>query len=245
MFTKLIEESDSPEPDPSFDATITDDKIMDVIKNQEFVNSLTSLIESRLHDDPAAEVYKIMYTFQNIIKSNGAGSFNLMYVLFDSDFKPIVVLEPRPYTSKDEMYIAITEMLFSYSSLIGHSFMVASDSTMTQFNRADNTTEQSDAIAISFVSDSSAASITLPYQINSSTNDVIWNHEKFICLPIQAEDGEGNYSFQGIMSQIFFIMSHLKKNCFPMNTLINYYNFRDFVTMLPSDSIVKKINITL
>ena len=233
-------------PDESTSSTITDEDIISFINNQEFINSLVSITKNNLHDHPALEVHNIMKTFQNVLNNNGPDSFNIMYVLFDNDHTPSLVLEPRPYTSKDEMYVVLAEMMFSYSSFKAKSFLVAMDTTMTQLDTQDTSNvKKIESLIISFVNNDSAAAVTLPYEFDASTNTVIWSHQDFTCLPIDSNDNEGDISLNGPMTELLFVMSHVMENPFSINSLVNYYNFRDFPTMVPSESIAHRVTLEI
>jgi hypothetical protein len=48
----------------------------------------------------------------------------------------------------------------------------------------------------------------------------------------------------GRLVELYFVMSHLDKPPFTMNTLVNYYSFRDFPTVIPDDTIVKRVVVS-
>lgn len=236
-----------PPKDSSEEKTLTPEEVVAYINNQTFINSLAELEKNDIHNNPALEVYKLMRTFENTLAKNGPDSFNIMYVLFNSDYEPSLILEPRPYSSKDEMYMTIAEMAFSFSSFKGRSFILATDTTLTNIDQdnIDNPTK-TDSLMVSFVTPESAAGITMPYVFNSNTNSVVWSYDNFSCYPIETKDPQNdNMSFSGPMTELLFIMSHIIENPFSINSLVNYYNFRDFPIAIPDESIAHKVTIEI
>jgi hypothetical protein len=214
------------------------DKINKDIPNQEFLNSLAKLNELKLHDEPAAEVWKIMQTFTSTCKKNGPDSFNAMYILFDSDYEPLLVLEPRPYTSKEDMYTCFSEMMFSYQATNSPSFILANDTRLRDFKTNEVIKE---SLMINFVSEESASVVILPYSIDED-NDITWMFEDFNLTPIEADPSDESTAM-GPMVELFFTMSHAKYSPFDLTTLVNYYNFRDFPLMISPDAVTDKIKL--
>lgn len=216
---------------------IYEDIIKD-IPNQEFLNSLAPFSQVGLHNEPAAEIWKIMKTFEATSEKNGPDTFTQMLVLLDSDYEPMVVLEPRPYTSHDDMYSAFVEMLFSYSSYQASAMIFVSDVKMTNVQ----TQEKRDALSVNFINSSAAGVVNMPY--TAEDNKVIWHIDEFASFGMEDAPAD-KYSLSGVLSEMFYIMSHINQSIFPMNTLINYYNFRDFPMLLNDENIVQKIKIDL
>jgi hypothetical protein len=209
-----------------------------------FKEDLNNIVTSGLHPDPEDEISKIQKTFENTIRKNGPDSFNAMMILCDSDYAPALVAEPRPYTTKEDMYVAFAEMLFSYSAFGSACFIMVNDTRITSIDPVGETSTVKDALNISIVSRDSAATVILPYGIINPPNEdkdlmVMWDTDNFIC----SDTGEDNS--QGNLVELYYVMSHLQKAPFSMNTLINYYSFRDFPTVIPEETIAKKVHIEL
>lgn len=214
------------------------DKIANDIPNQEFLNSLANLTKLKLHDEPAAEIWKLMKTFTSAVNKYGPDSFNAMYILFDHDYEPIIVLEPRPYTSKEDMYTCFAEMMFSYNAANSPSFILANDTRMRDFKTNEVTHE---SLMINFVSKESASSVILPYTI-SEEDEVTWLTDEFVMMPIDTDDSSG-LTTKGAMVELLFTMSHAEHSPFDLTTLVNYYSFRDFPIIVSDDAVTDKIKL--
>jgi hypothetical protein len=209
-----------------------------------FQEDLNTIITSGLHPNPEDEILKIQKTFENTVKKNGADSFNAMMILCDSDYQPALIAEPRPYTTKEDMYVAFAEMLFSYSAFGSSCFIMVNDTRITSIDPIGETSTVKDALNISIVSRDSAATVILPYGIINPPNEdedlmVMWDNENFICSDTGEENSQGN------LVELYYVMSHLQNAPFNMNTLINYYSFRDFPTVVPEETIAKKVQVQL
>lgn len=216
------------------------------IPNQDFLNSLSSIVESELHNDPAAEVWRIMQTFSGTIAKSGPSSFASMFVLLDDNFAPVIVLEPRPYTSKDDMFCALAEMMFSYSAYQGSSFILATDTRIHTVDDNQNSTSFKECLLINFVSKDSACTVMMPYDYTIQSDEsyvVNWLYDHFNCIPLDPDSEDSQHYATGNMTDLFYIMSHIKDSPFNMGTLINYYNFRDFPLIISEDSIAQKVTI--
>lgn len=214
------------------------DQINNDIPNQEFINSLAELTKLKLHDEPAAEVWKLMRTFSSSINKYGPDSFNAMYILFDYDYEPIIVLEPRPYTSKEDMYTCFAEMMFSYNASTSPSFILANDTRIRDITTNEVTQE---SLMINFVSKEAASVVILPYTI-SEDDEVNWITDDFSVMPIDNEASD-NPSAMGPMVELLFTMSHVEYTPFDLTTLVNYYSFRDFPLIVSDDAIADKIKL--
>ena len=101
-----------------------------------------------------------------------------------------------------------------------------------------------EALNISFVGSEVACVVILPYEIqnNEQGEDIVyWRNELFSISSLT----DSSQSIQGNMTELFYIMSHIKRSSFNMNTLINYYSFRDFSSVIPEESIAQKIYVNM
>lgn len=213
--------------------------------NISFNEGLNLIKENNLHQDPESEIIKIQETFSNVIKKSGPDSFNAMLVLFNADSDPVFAIEPRPYTNKRDMYVAFAEMLFAYSSFNATCFVMSNDTRMTTIDNNDtNAAITMEALNISFVGSEVACVVILPYEIqnNEQGEDIVyWKNELFSISSLT----DSSQPVQGNMTELFYIMSHIKRSSFNMNTLINYYSFRDFSSVVPEESIAQKIYVNM
>jgi len=202
------------------------------------------LNEFGIHDNPELEIANLQKSFEACVKENGPDSYNPMLVIYDRDSSPMLVLEARPYTSKKDMYTCFAEMLYSYSALEGHSFMMSSDVTLKSHESTGETTKKEDCLTLSFASRNSSCLVIMPYQVNSD-NNVIWLHDEFNIASMLDEEAAVSLDATGTLTELFYIMSHIKQSPFPFNTLINYYSFRDFPYTLPPSMIGDKILVKI
>ena len=184
---------------------------------------LTSIIDAEIHDNPAQEIKNIQGTFEACMKKNGEDSFSPMLILFDHESSPLFVIESRPFGDKPDMYSCFAEMLYSFSALKAQSFVFAVDTKLTKVDSNDLLGEKIDALFLTFATNDAACVVILPYKINS-TNDVIWNENEFNISSLNEETKNSS----GTLSDLYYVMSHMKDSPFSFNTLVNYYSFRDF-----------------
>lgn len=203
-----------------------------------FYKELDQMVSVGLHPDPQDEIFKIQKTFENTISKNGPDGFNSMLILCDSDYAPAFIAEPRPYTNKEDMYSAFAEMLFSFSAFNAAAFIMVNDTRMTVVESDLSVSLKKDALNIVFVDREAACTIILPYEVNED-DSVTWFTDKFTCSSMEEED-----TATGRLVELYFVMSHLDKPPFTMNTLVNYYSFRDFPTVIPDDTIVKRVVVS-
>ncbi len=202
------------------------------------------LNEFGIHDNQEVEIASLQKTFEACVKKNGPDSYNPMLVIYDHDSSPMFALEARPYTSKKDMYTCFAEMLYSYSALEGHSFMMSSDVRLTSHESTGEAIMKQDSLTLSFASRSSSCIVIMPYEVDSD-NNVIWQHDYFNIASMLDDQTTTVLDSSGTLTELFYIMSHIKKSPFPFNTLINYYSFRDFPYTLPPSMIGDKILVKL
>lgn len=202
------------------------------------------LEEFGIHQNPEVEIASLQKTFEACVKKNGPDSYNPMLVIYDHDSSPMFALEARPYTSKKDMYTCFAEMLYSYSALEGHSFMMSSDVRLTSHESTGEAIMKQDSLTLSFASRSSSCIVIMPYEVDSD-NNVIWQHDYFNIASMLDDQTTTVLDSSGTLTELFYIMSHIKKSPFPFNTLINYYSFRDFPYTLPPSMIGDKILVKL
>lgn len=205
---------------------------------------ISALDEFGIHQNPEVEIASLQKTFEACVKKNGPDSYNPMLVIYDNDSSPMFALEARPYTSKKDMYTCFTEMLYSYSALEGHSFMMSSDVRMTSHESTGEATKKQDCLTLSFASRSSSCIVIMPYEVDSD-NNVLWQHDDFNIASMLDNESSETLDTNGTLTELFYIMSHIKHSPFPFNTLINYYSFRDFPYTLPPSMIGDKILVKI
>jgi hypothetical protein len=147
------------------------------------------------------------------------------------------VIESRPYGDKTDMYACFAEMLYSFRSLDATSFVMTVDTKLTS---TDSDNQKIDALLLTFATRESACVVVLPYKI-TSTNEVLWDNEKFSIAPLNSESN--NYS--GGLTDLYFIMSHIESSPFAFNTLVNYYSFRDFPFKTTGGLVSEKIMVKI
>jgi len=205
---------------------------------------INDLNEFGIHQNPEVEVASLQKTFEACVKENGANSYNPMLVVYDNDSSPMLALEARPYTSKKDMYTCFAEMLYSYSALEGHSFMMSNDVSMTSHESTNEINKKQDCLTLSFASRHSSCLVIMPYEVDSD-NNVIWQHDDFNIASMLDDQSPGTLDSSGTLTELFYIMSHIKQSPFSFNTLINYYSFRDFPYTLPPSMIGDKILVKI
>jgi hypothetical protein len=209
--------------------------------NPQFDKELELMKQNDIHSDPELEIIKIQETFSSVVKKHGPDNFSPMMIIFNSQDEPVFVCEPRPYTSKTDMYVAMAEMLFSHSAFSAKCFIMVHDTNMTMIDEKDSSiTTKMEALNIAFVASEYACIAVLPYEVikdNDNSHSVTWLNDQFSISSLSDNNHHGS------MTELYFVMSHMKSSLFNMNTLVNYYNFRDFPNTIPEESIAQRVEV--
>lgn len=193
--------------------------------------------------DAEEHVKKLMRTFEKTIEQNGPDSFVPMCVYLDHSDNLMMAITCRPWSDKDDMYKAFSEMLFAFGALECKCLIFANDVRITKYEPKEphsKTAEAQDAINISFISKESSALVNVPYSVKEN-NDVSWHFDLAVISPLSKEDPTELY--QGDMVELFYVMSHIDSAPFSMAQLVNYYNFKGFTYQISDDALVDKIKI--
>jgi len=203
-------------------------KNINVKQFEEFVNNPDKHIES------------FVSTFEDTVEKIGADTFAPMLTIF-SDLDNIeITIQCREYEDKDDMYKSLNEMLQFYSATEAHSFIFAMDirqTTYSQKNPGTKVESPTDALSLTFASEDSSGMLIMPYEVID--NKVIWNSDKFDVSTLANDDPSKTY--QGEIAELFYLMTHLNGPLFTPAQLLNYYNFKGYNFIFPSESHLERI----
>jgi len=193
--------------------------------------------------DPEIHVQSIMMTFADTVSKNGKDSFIPMCVYLNSNGTVKLAITSRPWSDKDDMYKAFSEMLFAFAALKAECFVFANDVRITRYEAEaphSKTAEAQDALNLAFVSKESSALVSIPYTIQVD-NTVKWHFDLSITSPLSKENPAEVY--QGDMVELFYVMSHIDTSPFTPAQLMNYYSIKGFTYQITDDSFVEKVRI--
>jgi len=188
-------------------------------------------------------VENLLEMFKRVVNKNGPDSFVPMCIYLNHSGELMLSLTCRPWSDKDDMYKAFSEMLFAFSPIDCECLVFANDVRITKYEAQDphsKTAEAQDAINISFISKESSALVSVPYSVKNK-NDLEWNFDLAVISPLSKENPIELY--QGDMVELFYIMSHIDDSPFTMAQLINYYGLKGFQYQISDSALVDKVRI--
>jgi hypothetical protein len=171
--------------------------------------------------DAWKQVQKISSFFSSIIKASGPDTFAPTSIVFNANKDIVGVFTCRPFEGRDDLYQALSELLFFPVTIGSQLFIVAADSNVKNPDTGD---KLYDALNMTFVSPESCYIYTLPYTINED-NDVIFQYENSNMSSVAKEDSNGELSAAGDMVELFFIFSHVEnRGPFTFDEVLAYYD---------------------
>ncbi len=195
-------------------------------------------------EDPHHMITTYAENFEKIINEEGSNSFISTMTMFKDPKNIEIVIQSRPFEDKNDMYKAINEMLYFYSSANCSSLIFAADVRQSKYNTNKLNSELSnpiDALSLSFASSDSSGLVTLPYQVIN--NKLTWVVNDFSLNNLAEENPSKSY--QGDIPELFYIMSNLEGPIFTSSQLLNYYSYKNFKFSLSKDSSVQTIKLNL
>jgi hypothetical protein len=172
--------------------------------------------------DPYSEYLKFQKFFEQHIDKFGRDSFHPTISVFSCHQNIVGVVTCRDTENKDDLYIALAEMLYFPMSISSELFIIATDVTVTS---ADDT--KKDAMVVTFVTPEHCLIFTTPYTYNSD-NSINWlMHESFINKVTHSiTNGD---SPLGDMVELFFVFSHSNNpGPFTYEEVLRYFNVNGF-----------------
>jgi hypothetical protein len=132
------------------------------------------------------------------------------------------VITCRDTENKDDLYIALAEMLYFPMSISSELFIIATDVTVTS---PDDT--KKDAMVVTFVTPDHCLIFTTPYTYNSD-NTVNWLMEESFINKVTHSVTSGD-SPVGDMVELFFVFSHSNNSGpFTYEEVLRYFNVNGF-----------------
>lgn len=186
---------------------------------------------SHIHPDPYSEFEKFSQHFSETIKKNGPDTFHTTISVYNSSKEFIGIVTCRDTEDKDDLYLAMSEMLYFPMSIASDLFVVANDVRIRKIDKSTNEIdydiESQDALTLTYVSTEHCAIFTCPYTIDSD-NNVIWQESEFCISKISLSDDDSNPI--GDMIELFFIYSHTDSvGPFSTEEVLNYLNTKGYI----------------
>lgn len=181
---------------------------------------------SALMPDAWAEVQKATKFFAQYIKENGSNSFATTIVVFNKQKDLVGIVTSRPVTDKEDLYRALSEMLFFPVSIRSDLFIVITDTNIRDPHTGEKT---SDAVNISFVSPDFCLIYSLPYTL-SANQDVEFNYDKSFFVSVVKSAKQSQMSTSGDMIELFYIFSHVDNfGPFTYDEVLAYFDDNNFI----------------
>ncbi len=196
-------------------------------------------------NEPLLHIQSFVKTFEESVKQSGSDSFTPMVTIF-RDLETIeITIVSKSNLNKEQMYQSFAEMLHYFSASKSYSFIFAVDVRQTIYsnkNFKSKTNEPVEALTLSFVSEDSSGILVMPYTIKEK--EVNWIYEDFDLSKIADQDPSEVY--QGDMAELLYTMTHLEDPLFTPAQLLNYYNYKNYMFIIPDESkIVNSIKVEL
>lgn len=174
--------------------------------------------------DTWSQVEKVTSFFSNIIKSSGPDTFAPTSIVFNSNKQIVGVFTSRPFDGKDDLYQALSELLFFPVTIASNLFIVVTDS-----NVKDQSGEKLyDAVNMAFVSPDFCYIYTIPYVVDED-NIVQFDYEKSHMTSVAKTDSTEDLTSAGDMVELFFIFSHVdNRGPFTIDEVLSYYDENNF-----------------
>lgn len=184
-----------------------------------FNNLLSDVIENGY-----SEFEKFAEHFSKTIKIAGPDTFHTTLSVFNSSKEFVGVLTCRDTEDKDDLYLAMAEMLHFPMAISSSIFIVANDVRIRSVDKntkqLDPNSEPQDALAVTYVTSEYCVVYTCPYLIDSDNNVEFLHSESTIS---QVATDSDTLSTTGDMIELFFVYSHTNSvGPFSPEEILNY-----------------------
>lgn len=156
---------------------------------------------SFLCDNPYGEYEKFKNYFELNFKANGPNSFAPTMAVFSFLKNFVGMVTCREAKDKNDLFKAMSQMLFLPMSIGSNLFIIATDVNVTE--SADSSV--SDALVTSFVTSDACLIFTVPYSYNQS-NDITWHEDKAFITNVMNKIDDN--SPVGDLVELFYVYSH-------------------------------------
>lgn len=156
---------------------------------------------SFLCKDPYGEYAKFKKFFTDNFKDNGPDSFSPTVAVFSMLKNFVGMITCREAQDKDDLFKAMSQMLFFPMSIGSALFIVANDANISQ----EGYPHINDALITSFVTSDTCLILTVPYSYNE-LNDVTWHEDKAYISRIATKVDDN--SPVGDLVELFYVYSH-------------------------------------
>ena len=184
---------------------------------------------SHVHDDAYAEYERFATYFSETIKKCGPDTFHTTLSFFNSSKEFVGVITCRDTEDKDDLYLAMSEMLYVPMSIQSALFIVANDVRIRKMNKDTNEIDpdapSQDALTVTYVSDEYCIVYTCPYDVDQD-NNVHWNQSESFVSKIATSSEDLPI---GDMVELFFVYSHTNSvGPFTPEEILNYLNHKGY-----------------
>lgn len=173
-------------------------------------------------DKPYDEYKKFKSYFDKNFKVNGPNSFSPTMAVFSYLKNFIGMVTCREASGKDDLFKAMSQMLFFPMSIASSLFIVANDVNISQPDDPSIT----DALVVAFVTPENCLILTSPYLIDES-NNVIWREDKAYISRVASKVEDD--SPVGDLVEMFYVFSHAESTGpFHYEEVLSYFQHAGF-----------------
>jgi len=173
-------------------------------------------------ENPYGEFEKFQTFFEKNYKANGPDSFSPTMAVFSMLKNFVGMVTCREAADRNDLFKAMSQMLFFPMSIGSSLFIVAND---VNINQPDNP-NITDALVLSYVTLDHCMIFTTPYSANES-NDITWHMDKAYISKIatRVEDD----SPVGELVELFYVFSHADSTGpFQYEEVLSYFDHAGF-----------------
>lgn len=172
--------------------------------------------------DPHSEYEKFKSFFEENFKVNGPDSFSPTMAVFSYLKNFVGMVTCREASGKDDLFKAMSQMLFFPMSIASSLFIVANDVNISQPDDSTIT----DALVVTFVTHHNCLILTSPYKVDQSGN-VTWMEDKAYVSKIASKVEDD--SPVGDLVEMFFVFSHADSTGpFQHEEVLSYFEHAGF-----------------
>lgn len=172
--------------------------------------------------DPYSEYLKFQKFFEQHVDKFGRDSFHPTMSVFSHHQNIVAVVTCRDTEYKDDLYVALAEMLYFPMSISSELFIIATDVTVTSVDDI-----KKDAMVVTFVTPDHCLIFTTPYTYNSD-NTINWLMQESFINKVTHTITSGD-SPLGDMVELFFVFSHSNNSGpFTYEEVLRYFNVNGF-----------------
>lgn len=191
--------------------------VTELMKQKVFMLIFSDEVKSHIND-VELELYAIQHSFAKTVEEQ-PNSYKPFAIFFSDPQTKLIALASRDVQDEIDYFTAISEMLFSFTSLEAQAVMLAIDATKT------TETYSQDLLEVYVACDHFCVVYNLPYD-KSEDNKIIWLEDKFATYTIdkleKVYDTSGDLRATLEIIEALYLHTHLNARLFDQARMISF-----------------------